>query len=188
MANVNTKAHVLVRDGFVCQRCGGRIVLAQAVKLIDAHVPGAQLWDRHGRLEPLRTRWATVDHIIPEVHGGMDLLDNLVACCVSCNSSKGGAVTEPHTPNSMCERWDGLGGIFLHLAGRYPTLLSSEDRKWLAALQREGVKPGNERVEEVAAFLRADPPQALAVLDAFPCSLTPEELTPEVNAVAGGQP
>ena len=31
----------------------------------------------------------SVDHVVPRSHGGTDDLDNLVACCSSCNSSKG---------------------------------------------------------------------------------------------------
>jgi len=29
-----------------------------------------------------------IDHIIPRAHGGMTTLDNLCACCASCNSHK----------------------------------------------------------------------------------------------------
>jgi hypothetical protein len=32
----------------------------------------------------------TVDHVEPLSAGGMDALDNLVACCFECNLSKGG--------------------------------------------------------------------------------------------------
>ena len=39
MPNVNTKAHVLVRDGFTCRYCGTRLYLAQAVKILDQHIP-----------------------------------------------------------------------------------------------------------------------------------------------------
>ena len=89
MANVNTKAHVLVRDRFVCQFCGGIVFVAQAIRVLDWHVPGLELWDAHGRKEPLRSRWATVDHLVPEIKGGTDVLANLVACCVTCNSLEG---------------------------------------------------------------------------------------------------
>ena len=68
MANVNTKAHVLVRDGFCCHYCGGPLYLPQAVKVLDWHVPGLDLWDAHGRKEPLRSGWATVDHVVPEAN------------------------------------------------------------------------------------------------------------------------
>ena len=74
MANVNTRAHVLVRDGFVCQFCGRIVFLAQAIHVLDSHVPGLDLWDAHGRKEPLRSRWATVDHLVPENDRGLDVV------------------------------------------------------------------------------------------------------------------
>jgi hypothetical protein len=40
MPNVNTKAHVLVRDGFRCRYCGRALIVAQATKLLDVLVPG----------------------------------------------------------------------------------------------------------------------------------------------------
>ena len=38
----------------------------------------------------------TLDHIIPQCKGGLDIKTNVVACCHSCNQSKG------HTP---WEQW-----------------------------------------------------------------------------------
>lgn len=32
----------------------------------------------------------TIDHITPQCMGGTDALTNLLPCCVSCNSAKGG--------------------------------------------------------------------------------------------------
>ena len=41
----------------------------------------------------------SVDHVVPRSHGGTDDLDNLVACCSSCNSSKGDRFfSSPHLP------------------------------------------------------------------------------------------
>jgi hypothetical protein len=37
MANVNTKAHVLVRDVFQCRYCAKHLYLSQAVKILDQH-------------------------------------------------------------------------------------------------------------------------------------------------------
>lgn len=31
----------------------------------------------------------TIDHIIPQSKGGMDVTENVVCCCYSCNQSKG---------------------------------------------------------------------------------------------------
>jgi 5-methylcytosine-specific restriction endonuclease McrA len=39
-------------------------------------------------------RRLTCDHVIPFIQGGPTTLDNLVTCCKSCNSSKGGRTPE----------------------------------------------------------------------------------------------
>jgi len=35
------------------------------------------------------TKHLTIDHVIPQCKGGLDLLENLVCCCKDCNGSKG---------------------------------------------------------------------------------------------------
>ncbi len=154
MANVNTKAHVLVRDGFVCQYCGKRLYLGQGVKLLDQHVPGLKRYHVNGKYEPLRSWWATVDHIIPEAEGGMDVLDNLAACCVVCNSRKGKSLNSTARSKQPRNDWDGLSGVFLALAPQYEDCLSPEDEKWRAALQREGVQPKPEGIDAAVEELR----------------------------------
>ena len=143
MPNVNTKAHVLVRDSFTCRYCGARLYLAQAVKVLEMHKPGRIYWDVHWATEPLKSHGATVDHIIPEDEGGYDTIDNLVACCVVCNSSKGKG-TRNLLPQSLSGSWDGGSCIFLTLAPMFADRLSKEDKKWLKALEREGIKQDGE--------------------------------------------
>lgn len=147
MPNVNTKAHVLVRDGFTCRYCGARLYLAQAMKVLDMHRPGQNRWDAHWQTEPLKSYGATVDHIIPEDDGGYDTLDNLAACCVVCNSSKGKGQRNL-LPQSVDKSWDGGSGIFLALAPVHRSHLSREDEKWLKALEREGIKPDIEDIQD----------------------------------------
>jgi len=146
MPNVNTKAHALVRDGFTCRYCGTRLYLAQAIKVLDIHKPGQNLWDAHWQAEPLKSKGATVDHIIPEDEGGFDTLENLVACCVVCNSSKGNRQRNLLT-QSLDKSWDGGSSIFLTLAPIYRIHLSHEDKKWLKALRREGITPDDEDIQ-----------------------------------------
>jgi hypothetical protein len=140
MPNVNTKAHVLVRDGFTCRYCGAQLYLAQAIKVLGIWRPEQNLWDAHWAKEPLKSAGATVDHIEPEESGGLDTLDNLVTCCVLCNSIKGSG-QKTLLPPFPEKSWDGLSGIFLALAPRYEELLSKDDKKWHAALKREGIMP-----------------------------------------------
>lgn len=54
-----SKRNVLIRDGFVCVYCG----------------------EHHGKM--------TIDHIIPKSQGGGSSFENCVACCRTCNVSKG---------------------------------------------------------------------------------------------------
>jgi hypothetical protein len=103
-------------------------------------------WDAHWRTEPLKSNGATVDHIISEDNGGYDTIDNLVACCVVCNSSKGkGERNLSHW--SLDRSWDGGCSIFLTLALTYISHLSINDKKWLKTLEREGIKPDGEDVQ-----------------------------------------
>jgi 5-methylcytosine-specific restriction endonuclease McrA len=37
-------------------------------------------------------RGATLDHVIPKAHGGVTAKENLVGCCLLCNSQKGHSV------------------------------------------------------------------------------------------------
>ena len=39
---------------------------------------------------------ATIDHVLPRSRGGRDTWENLVACCLRCNNTKG-----DHTPAEM---------------------------------------------------------------------------------------
>lgn len=146
MPNVNTKAHVLIRDGFTCRYCGVRLYLAQAIKVLDQHIPGRKHWDAHWESEPLKSHGATVDHIIPEDEGGYDSPENLVACCVICNSSKGKGQRDllPRSPDSP---WDGGSCVFLTLAPMYKEHLSREDEKWRKALVWEGVTPDEKDIQ-----------------------------------------
>ncbi len=110
------------------------------------HKPDRKHWDAHWEAEPLKSNGATVDHIIPEDEGGYDAIDNLVACCVICNSSKGKGQFNL-LPPSLDRSWDGGSGIFLTLAPMYRRHLSKEDEKWLKALRREGITPDDEGIQ-----------------------------------------
>lgn len=52
---------ILLRDGFTCQYCSGRL-------------PAGEL---------------TLDHVTPRSRGGGSTWENLVACCFPCNNKKG---------------------------------------------------------------------------------------------------
>lgn len=83
---------------------------------------------------------------MPEEEGGYDTLDNLVACCVVCNSSKGKGKRDLLVRSSN-ESWDGGCSLYLTLAPMYKQNLSKEDEKWFKALRREGLKPDVEKLQ-----------------------------------------
>jgi len=58
--NAPSKRNVLVRDGFTCAYCSRKLTMNSVTK----------------------------DHIVPMSRGGKDLLSNIVACCIDCNSRK----------------------------------------------------------------------------------------------------
>ncbi len=140
MPHVNSVAKVLVRDGFMCRYCGHRLYLSQAIKLFDVVVPDLELYDNNGKKEPLRSWWATVDHIKPLNKGGTDCLDNLLACCVRCNSRLGDGerpICGPCEPSD----WWGYADYFLALAPSHGAVLNGRDRCWIKALEWAGVAP-----------------------------------------------
>lgn len=143
MPNVNTKASVLLRDGFKCRFCEGLLLLSQAIKLLETRFPGLRLYDAHGKIEPLRSRWATVDHILPENLGGYDDRDNLVACCVTCNSKKGNTRLEPPTVSDVGSNWHGLAELYLTATESERHNFNKDEQLWIDALQREGVVPSS---------------------------------------------
>lgn len=56
-----SRLNIFLRDGFRCQYCGDRF----------------------------KSNELTFDHVIPRTLGGQTNYENIVACCVSCNTRKG---------------------------------------------------------------------------------------------------
>ena len=51
------------------------------------------------------TKDPTIDHLIPQIDGGLSLLDNLVTACRSCNSKKNGKTPEEARMTPMYGRF-----------------------------------------------------------------------------------
>ncbi len=56
------RTNILARDNFRCQYCE----------------------------KELTSREATLDHVLPRIHGGKTAWENIVCCCSACNRKKGG--------------------------------------------------------------------------------------------------
>jgi 5-methylcytosine-specific restriction endonuclease McrA len=66
---------VVARDGVKCFYCG-----------VVTLVKNSPAWKACRNPYPLER---TVDHILPRIRGGLDVLENLRLACRSCNSVKG---------------------------------------------------------------------------------------------------
>jgi 5-methylcytosine-specific restriction endonuclease McrA len=85
-----SRFNVLLRDGFMCQYCGGRP----------------------------HTRDLTMDHVVPRARGGATRWTNVVAACRSCNHQKGSRTPDearmallrfPHEPRALPSISERLG-------------------------------------------------------------------------------
>ena len=71
---------------------------------MDQHyIDGSRLVTRRSARDQIHLAWnyqcaycgdplgrsPTLDHVTPKVHGGLTVRENLVSCCLSCNSRKG---------------------------------------------------------------------------------------------------
>lgn len=66
----SVRAAVIARDGMQCRHCG--VAVVERVDKDDFPPNGIEL-----------------DHLVPAVHGGLGVLENLVVSCHRCNSSRG---------------------------------------------------------------------------------------------------
>ncbi len=140
MPHPNSIARVLAEHRFTCQYCPRRLYLPQAIKMLDSLDASLDLYDNHGRKDPLRTCWATVDHILALNNGGTDCLGNLAACCVICNSKKGANHRELLLRSTQ-DDWLGYADYFLAYWKESKMRMTKTDREWLRALEWAGIKP-----------------------------------------------
>ena len=115
---------VFQRDRFTCVYCGSSVVptpILRAASLLWPHlIPYNPNWRADATHPIYMARSATVDHLVPHAHGGLDEISNLVTACWPCNTRKADATLERlgwsvlDVPDTD---WDGL-------VGTYPTLWS----------------------------------------------------------------
>lgn len=78
--SINKKYEVWCKTGGKCWYCGKqtKIINQENMKTIDGNT------------------WFTVDHVIPQIAGGTDDIDNLLPCCMGCNRAKKDSTTEEY--------------------------------------------------------------------------------------------
>jgi 5-methylcytosine-specific restriction endonuclease McrA len=141
------------RDGWLCYWCKKPVVFAPAMRLLETEVqkalPAAKLayyhsnWSRAG--SPLLDELgATIDHVEAFSTGGACQEENLRTACWKCNVRKSSAKVEQweqrpkHNPvkgkYGEPQDWDGFASVFVMLAERHPTLLTTGERDWLRVM------------------------------------------------------
>ena len=117
--------HVFNRDNWTCKYCGDPVFFSPTLKLLEDKSPGHGYYQGHGKtgemLELFRTKWASVDHIIPVTKGGQNNIENYATACWDCNLTLNDAVENKPEPDKINQdnidtNWDGLVSLYLKLA------------------------------------------------------------------------
>jgi HNH endonuclease len=141
------KVEVFVRDGWICCWCKKPVIFPPAMKMLVLEVEAT---GRRGRAY-YHPRWtradaplvdelgAVVDHIKAHSSGGLDERKNLATACNRCNirKSAGDAAVWEQRPKPKPVKgkygepqdWDGLSGVFMVLAAKFPSKLSATDKR-----------------------------------------------------------
>jgi 5-methylcytosine-specific restriction endonuclease McrA len=112
--------------------------MSQPLSYYHAH------WTRAGA-PLLDALGAVIDHVEAFSTGGLSLEDNLATACNKCNTEKSASTSvdrqkrHPHKPikgkYGEPQHWDGLSALFLALAERKASALTSSEKGWLKALR-----------------------------------------------------
>lgn len=146
-------AAVYSRDHWLCHWCKRPVILPQAMKLLERELSGAGWTGPMALFHPNWTRdraplldelGATVDHVVAHQRDGAHTLENFVTACAKCNVRKNDgelvAWLQRDKRNPVRGKygeptaWDGLSGLFVVLAVRFPESLTVTDRAWVKAL------------------------------------------------------
>jgi 5-methylcytosine-specific restriction endonuclease McrA len=144
---------VFRRDKWVCRWCNRPVIFAPVMRLMEGEVR------KSGHGEPLsyyHAHWtragaplldelgAVIDHVEAHSAGGSSEEPNLATSCCKCNAQKSASTVEshrmrhPHKPikgkYGEPQHWDGLSALFVVLAERDPSVLTSSERDWLKVL------------------------------------------------------
>jgi hypothetical protein len=145
---ISDSVAVFRRDRFTCQYCGSAVVptcvLRAASLLWPDLIPYNANW-RGDVTHPIYiARSATVDHLVPHAHGGLDEIENFRTACWPCNTQKSDLTIERlgWTVLDVPETgWDGLVGVYSTLwAAAEENATGSDSRfhtRWLAEFNKD---------------------------------------------------
>ena len=149
------------RDGWLCRWCRKPVIFAPVMKFVESELRQSghagdlayyhAHWTRQGA--PLLDELgAVIDHVDAFSAGGPDSIENLVTACNKCNAQKNSATAvkwDKRRPRKFVNgkygepaHWDGLSNLFVLLARRNSTRLSTIEKQWLVAIT--DVNRGNE--------------------------------------------
>ena len=142
------------RDTWLCCWCKRPVIFSPAMKLLEAEVKSAGQTGRlayyhaHGTREgsPLLDELgAAIDHVEAFSNGGACSEENLRTACWKCNVRKSSAQVDKWEQRvkripvkgkyGEPQSWDGLTSVFVMLAERRFSSLTSGERQWLKALK-----------------------------------------------------
>jgi 5-methylcytosine-specific restriction endonuclease McrA len=147
------QVEVFRRDGWLCHLCKRPVIFAPVMRLLEREVRmagnGKRLayynarWTREGA--PLLDLLAgVIDHVKAFARGGASDTGNLATACCKCNAQKSHATRDQYLARSIKksvkgkygepQNWDGLSLLFVALAQRDLTALTTSEKGWLRAL------------------------------------------------------
>jgi hypothetical protein len=127
---------IFVRDGFVDQYSGRRLVLPGALRLISELIPDYFPYQKNWKMSATHIAFwelsSTIDHVNPIARGGSDTESNIVTTSMLMNAAKSHWTLEElgwetFSPGKIDE-WDGLSHWFLNYTSSHPEALP--DSRW----------------------------------------------------------
>jgi 5-methylcytosine-specific restriction endonuclease McrA len=153
------QVEIFRRDGWLCQWCRIPVIFAPTLRLLEREVRKSgytgplAYYHAHATRDgaPLLDElWAVLDHVEAHSKGGKTDNDNLVTACNKCNGRKNNHLlsvwdkraqrppikgkTAKNGNHGEPQHWDGLSMVFIVLAQREESDLTTTERQWLKAL------------------------------------------------------
>jgi len=141
------------RDGWLCCWCKKPVIFSPVMKYLELELRNSgytgplAYYHLHGTRNgaPLLDELcAVIDHVEAFSTGGQDTEENLCTSCCKCNVRKGSASTGKWNARKKRspvkgkygepQHWDGLSLVFIMLAIRNASALTTGEREWLKVL------------------------------------------------------